>query len=395
MNNAALFPTYNRAALTFERGHGSWLVDAGGTEYLDFAAGIAVNSLGHCHPHLVSALAAQAERLWHTSNLYHIAGQERLAERLVALSFADRAFFGNSGAEAVECAIKTARRAHSPSGRHEIVTFAGAFHGRTLATIAASGNEAHMRGFGPPLAGFVNVPPENMAALEAAIGPHTAGIMVEPVQGEGGIRPLEAGFLRALRAVCDDRDLCLIFDEVQCGIGRTGRLFAHEWTGIAPDIMAIAKGLGGGFPVGACLARERYAEAMEAGSHGSTFGGNPLAAAVANAVCDIVSEPGFLRAVEEKGRLLRHKLAQLVDAQPGIFAGLRGQGLMLGLRCHIPPGRVVDAARGEKLLLVGAGDNVVRILPPLTVSHEEIGEACARLGRAACHVSKTDERRPS
>lgn len=381
----AVLPTYARADLVFERGSGAYLWTVDGRRFLDFGAGVAVNALGHAHPHLVAALTEQAGKLWHTSNLYRIAGQERLASRLVAATFADTVFFANSGAEALECAIKMARRFHASEGRPEryrLVTFEGAFHGRTLATIAAGGQAKYLEGFGPKVEGFDQVPFGDLAAARAAVGAHTAGFLVEPIQGEGGIRVPPASFLRGLRALADEAGLLLVLDEVQTGVGRTGVLFAHEAAGIAPDIMAIAKGIGGGFPLGACLASERAARGMTAGTHGSTFGGNPLATAVGNAVLDVVLEPGFLDHVKRMGSLLRQRLAGLVDGYDDLLKGLRGEGLMLGLECRALNSDLVRAAAGEGLLVIGAGDNVVRILPPLIVGEAEIADAIERLERA-------------
>jgi acetylornithine/N-succinyldiaminopimelate aminotransferase len=381
-----LFATFARADVAFERGEGAWLVASDGNRWLDFGSGIAVNALGHAHPHLVAALTDQAQKLWHVSNAFRIPEQERLAARLVASTFADKVFFTNSGAEALECAIKTARRYHWAAGHPErirFVTMEGAFHGRTLATLAAGGQQKYLEGFGPKVEGFDQVPFGDLEAVKAAVGPETAAILVEPVQGEGGIRPLPAALLRELRAICDAEGILLIFDEVQCGIGRTGKLFAYEWTGVEPDILASAKGLGGGFPVGACLATEKAAAAMIAGSHGTTFGGNPLAMAVGNAVLDVVLAPGFLEHVQEIGLRLKQGLAQVVDHHPTIFEGVRGEGLMLGLRCKLPPAEVAAAFRSEKLLSIAAGDNVVRLLPPLIVEEAEVREAVARIERAA------------
>lgn len=386
MTDNALYPSFARAPLAFERGQGAWLYTTDGEAYLDFAAGIAVNSLGHAHPHLVEALTAQAQKLWHVSNLYEIPGQSRLAERLVENSFADRVFFTNSGAEAIECAIKTARRYHAMAGRPEryrCITFEGAFHGRTLATIAAGGQKKYLEGYGPVVDGFDQVPFGDIDAVRAAIGPATAAILVEPVQGEGGVREAPSGFLRALREICDANGLLLILDEVQSGVGRTGRLFAYQWSDIEPDIMAIAKGIGGGFPLGACLARAEVADCMTAGSHGTTFGGNPLAMAVGNAVLDIVLADGFLEDVRCKALVLRQSLASIIDTYPDIFAELRGSGLFIGLRCQIPHGEVLAALNEQKLLAVLAGDNVVRLLPPLVVTDSDISEAVERLGAAA------------
>jgi acetylornithine/N-succinyldiaminopimelate aminotransferase len=386
MNASALYETFARAPLSFEKGEGSWLVTQDGERYLDFAAGIAVNSLGHGHPHLVAALKEQAERLWHVSNLYRIPGQEKLGERLAEHTFADRVFFTNSGAEALECAIKTARRYHYVNGhpeRFRIITFEGAFHGRTLATIAAGGQAKYLEGFGPKVEGFDQVPFGDLKALEAAIVPETAALLIEPLQGEGGIRLPSTQFLQSLRRICDEKGLLLIFDEVQSGIGRTGKLFAHEWAGIEPDLMAIAKGIGGGFPVGACLSTEEAAKGMTAGSHGTTFGGNPLAMAVGNAVLDVVMEDGFLDEVSRKGLLAKQLLASVVDAFPDILEEVRGSGLMLGLKCKVPNTALNAALRDQHLLAVPAGDNVVRLLPPLTVTDEEIRTAAERIHDAA------------
>lgn len=386
--SGSVLPTYARSDLAFVRGEGAWLETADGRRFLDFGSGIAVNALGHAHPHLVAALRDQAERLWHVSNLYRIPDQERLAERLCATSFAERVFFANSGAEAVEAAIKMARRFHHAQGapeRYRLITFEGAFHGRTLATIAAGGQPKHLEGFGPPVEGFDQVPFGDLDAVAAAIGPATAGVLVEPVQGEGGLRVLPDASLRRLRALCDTHGLLLVLDEVQCGMGRTGRLFAHEWAGIAPDIMAVAKALGGGFPLGACLASERAAAGMGPGSHGSTFGGNPLAMAVGNAVLDVVLAEGFLDRVAAAGERLRHALGALVQRHGEVIAELRGRGLMLGLKCHLPAADLIAALRAQNLLTVGAGDNVVRLLPPLTVTDAEIDEAVRRID-LACHA---------
>jgi acetylornithine/N-succinyldiaminopimelate aminotransferase len=382
--------TYARQDLVFERGEGAWLVTAAGERYLDFASGVAVNVLGHAHPRLVAALTEQAQKLWHTSNLYRVAGQERLAQRLAAVTFADRVFFCNSGAEACEAAIKTARRYHHVSGRPErwrIVTFEGAFHGRTLATIAAGGNEKYLEGFGPPIEGFDHVPFADIAATEQAIGPETAAIMIEPVQGEGGVNVAPAEFLRALRALCDRHGLLLILDEVQCGTGRSGKLFSHEWAGIAPDLMAVAKGIGGGFPLGALLATEEAAKGMTAGTHGSTFGGNPLATAVGNAVLDAVLETGFLEGVQQKTLRLKQAFASVQDRYPEVIEEMRGQGLLAGLKLKVPMADVVRAAAAERLLIVGASGNVVRLLPPLNIADEEIAEAADRLSRALGRIA--------
>ncbi|MBW3097491.1 aspartate aminotransferase family protein [Pseudohoeflea coraliihabitans] len=384
-NTAPLFTTYSRTPLRFERGEGVWLFDEKGARYLDFAAGIAVNSLGHAHPHLVAALTGQAQKLWHLSNLYEIPGQERLAERLVAATFADSVFFTNSGAEALECAIKTARRHFYVNGQPErvrIITMEGAFHGRTLATIAAGGQAKYLEGFGPKAVGFDQVPFGDIEALTAALDDTAAAVLIEPVQGEGGIRPLDPDVLRQIRALCDDHGVLLILDEVQSGIGRTGRLFAHEWAGITPDLMAIAKGIGGGFPLGACLATDAAADGMTPGTHGTTFGGNPLAMAVGNAVLDVVLADGFLDQVQTTGNALSQGLLSLKERYPGLIADIRGTGLMLGIRCVGNNGEMVQAFRNESLLTVPAGDNVVRLLPPLTVTAEEARDALRRMEAA-------------
>ncbi len=381
----AVMGTYARQDIVFERGEGSWLVSTAGERYLDFGSGVAVNALGHAHPKLIAALTDQAGKLWHTSNLYRVAGQETLATQLTEVTFADRVFFCNSGAEACEGAIKAARRYQYVSGkpeRYRIITFEGAFHGRTLATIAAGGNPKYLEGFGPEMDGFDHLPLGDLAAVEAKIGPETAAIMIEPVQGEGGVRVIDAEFLRGLRDLCDRHGLLLVLDEVQSGMGRTGKLFAHEWAGITPDIMAIAKGIGGGFPVGAFLATEEAAKGLTPGTHGSTFGGNPLAMAVGNAVLSAVLEPGFLDAVQQKALRLKQGLARLKDLHPETVVEVRGQGLLAGLRLALPVADLVKAALAEKLLLVGAGDNVVRLLPPLNASDDEIADAVDRLSRA-------------
>jgi len=371
-------PTYARSDLAFDRGEGAYLIDTEGRRYLDFAAGVAVNSLGHAHPHLVEALRKQAGKLWHTSNLYQIPVQERLATRLVAASFADQAFFCNSGAEAIECALKIARRFHYGNGapeRFRVLTFEGAFHGRTLTTISAGGQPKHLEGFGPGVDGFDQAEFGDLKAAGQAIGPETAAIMVEPIQGEGGVCTPPTEFLKGLRTLCDDNGMLLIFDEVQTGLGRTGRLFAHEWDGVGPDVMALAKGLGGGFPIGACLATNAAGEFMTPGTHGSTFGGNPLAMAVANAVLDVVMENGFLDQVRQIAGALNQRLSGLVAAYPGVFSEVRGTGLLIGLRCEVPNAEVIEAARAHGLLLAPAGDNVARLLPPLIVGEREVEEA--------------------
>ena len=394
---SALLPTYARSELSFARGEGAYLFTASGERYLDFASGVAVTALGHAHPHLVKALTEQAKKLWHVSNLHRIPEQERLAARLCAGTFADMAFFANSGAEAVECAIKAARRYHFKNGapeRYRLITFEGAFHGRTLATIAAGGQAKHLEGFGPPvdgfdqIAAFDQVAAFDLDAVEAAIGEATAGILIEPIMGEGGMREVSWRFLQDLRSLADEKGILLLLDEVQTGMGRTGRLFAHEWAGITPDIMATAKGLGGGFPVGACLTTEAVGSAMTAGSHGSTFGGNPLAMAVGNAVLDVVLEEGFLDHVANMGLRLKQRLAALTDEHGEIIEEVRGQGLMLGLKCRVPNLKLLEALRAEKMLTVQAGDNVVRLLPPLIVGEVEVDLACTTLD-AACVALKS------
>jgi acetylornithine/N-succinyldiaminopimelate aminotransferase len=387
-----LLPTYARADVSFERGEGPWLVARGGERYLDFGAGIAVNALGHAHPHLVQALTEQAGKLWHTSNLFKIPEGERLAQRLVDATFADVAFFSNSGAEANEAAIKMARKYHAANGQPErfrIVTIEGAFHGRTLATIAAGGQKKYLEGFGPKVEGFDQVAFGDHEGLKNAITPETAAILVEPIQGEGGIRPIPTQCLRGLRELCDANGLLLIFDEIQTGVGRTGKLFAYEWSGIAPDIMSVAKGIGGGFPLGVCLATAEAAKGMTVGTHGTTFGGNPLAMAVGNAVLDVVLAPGFLERVERIGLLLKQRLAELKDRHPAVIAELRGQGLMMGLRTQVPNTEFAVAARDQKLLVIPAGDNVVRLLPPLVISEDDVAQAIAKL-EAACNAIEAE-----
>ena len=390
LSASGLFETYSRLPLEFERGEGSWLYTLDGARYLDFAGGVAVNSLGHCHPHLVAALQEQAAKLWHVSNLYDIPGQRTLADRLCANTFAERVFFTNSGAEALECSIKTARRSQFTNGRPEridILTFEGAFHGRTIATIAAGGQPKYLEGFGPKAPGFIQLPFGDEDAVLEAVGPTTAAILIEPVQGEGGIRPVPAGFLKFLRKVCDDNGLLLVLDEVQCGVGRTGKFFAYEWAGIEPDIMAVAKGIGGGFPVGACLATQAASAGMVPGTHGTTYGGNPLAMAVANAVLDVVLAEGFLDEVTRKSLLLKQGLASVVDEYPDVFETVRGTGLMLGLKCAMSNATVNAALRAEHLLAVPAGDNVLRFLPPLNATDEDIRTAVERTRSAARALS--------
>jgi acetylornithine/N-succinyldiaminopimelate aminotransferase len=382
----AVLPTYARASLSFVAGEGPWLVEEGGERYLDLGGGIAVTALGHAHPALVAALEAQGRKLWHTSNLYRIPNQEALAERLVAASFADTVFVTNSGTEAIECAIKMARKhfhQKGEPGRNRIIAFEGSFHGRSYGAISAAGSEKMVNGFGPVVPGFDHLPFGDLAAVENAIRPETAAVLIEPIQGEGGIRVLPPEGLRALRALCDAHGLLLILDEIQCGMGRTGRLFHHEWAGITPDIMTVAKGIGGGFPLGACLATEAAAAGMVTGTHGSTYGGNPLACAVGCAVMDIVTAPGFLDGVSRLAGRLRQGLEGLVAAHPRVFAGVRGEGLMLGLECRMPVAEVVRAGYGARVLLVPAAEEVARILPPLNLSEAEAEEGLRRLDAAA------------
>jgi acetylornithine/N-succinyldiaminopimelate aminotransferase len=386
-----ILPTYARVDLAFERGEGAWLIATNGDRYLDFASGIAVNVLGHAHPRLVAALTEQANKLWHVSNLYRIPEAERLADRLCAVSFADKVFFTNSGAEAVECAIKMARKYQSANGkpeRYRLITFQGAFHGRTMATIAAGANPKHLEGFGPPVDGFDNVPFGDLEAVKRALGPQTAGIMIEPIQGEGGVRVASTAFLRALRQLCDQHGLLLIFDEVQTGIGRTGSFFAYERSGVTPDVMAIAKGIGGGFPLGACLGSAEAAKGMTVGTHGSTYGGNPLATALGNAVLDVTVAPGFLDHVRRIALLFKQRLAELKDRHPAVIAEVRGEGLLIGLRCVVPNAKLVDAMRAEKMLAPAAADNVVRLLPPLIADEAVIDEAVTRIDRACTAIER-------
>ena len=385
MNNSIL-PTYNRSNLSFERGEGSWLETKSGERYLDFSSGIAVNSLGHCHPKLVQAITDQASKLWHTSNLHRIDLQEKLADFLVSNSFADKIFFTNSGAESVECAIKIARKFFYEKGnkkKNKIITFEGSFHGRTLGTIAASGEKKLTRGFEPNLQGFDRVPIKNLDKIYELISERTAAILIEPIQGEGGIRCFEREYIKELRKICNENDSLLIFDEVQCGIGRTGTLFAYENFNVVPDIVAIAKGLGGGFPIGACLATEEASIGMVYGTHGSTYGGNPLACAVAYAVLKEITNDGFLDNVIRNAIILKQKLSQVIDEYPDIFEDVRGEGLMLGLKCRVDCSEVVGAGYDERILCVGAADNVVRILPPLNISESDIQLGINKLEKIA------------
>jgi acetylornithine/N-succinyldiaminopimelate aminotransferase len=385
-----LLPTFARAELTFERGEGVTLYGTDGQAYLDFAAGIAVNSLGHCHPHLVAAIETQAKKLWHVSNMYRIPEQERLGRRLVDATGLDYAFFCNSGAEANEGAIKLVRKYHSHHGRpqrYRIITFEGAFHGRTLATIAAGGQKKYLDGFGPKVEGFDQVPFGDHDALKAAIGPETAGIMIEPIQGEGGVRTVPEQCLKGLRALCDEHDLLLVFDEVQTGVGRTGKLFAWEWSGVKPDVLTIAKGIGGGFPVGAFLATEAAGVGMTAGTHGTTFGGNPLACAVANAVLDVVlDDPAFLERVRRVASHAQQRLASLAGRHGRVIEEVRGEGLLLGLKLKTPSGDMVALLRKHRLLTAAAGDNVVRLLPPLIATEQDVDTAVSRIDAACAEV---------
>jgi acetylornithine/N-succinyldiaminopimelate aminotransferase len=389
-----LLPVFARIDLAFERGEGAWLIATDGERYLDFGSGIAVTALGHAHPHLVEALKQQAEKLLHVSNLYRIPEGERLADRLCAASFADFVFFANSGAEAVECAIKTARKYHAASGhpeRHRLVTFEGAFHGRTLATLAATGQKKYLDGFGPVVEGFDQVAVGDLDAVKRLIGQQTAAILIEPIQAEGGVRVVPHQFLKALRQLCDQHGLLLVFDEVQTSIGRTGEFFAYQRAGISPDIMAVAKAIGGGFPLGACLATADAAKGMTPGTHGSTFGGNLLAMAAGNAVLDVVLAPGFLDEVQRTGLLLKQRLAELKDRHAGVIAEIRGEGLLIGLRGVGPNTELADALRAEKLLTVAAGDNVVRLLPPLIIGEREIDRAVDMLDRACTRIARKQD----
>lgn len=388
---ASVLPTYNRAPLTFVRGEGSWLIEADGRRFLDLGAGIAVNALGHAHPALVDVLYAQAQNLWHVSNLYQIPQQQALADALVEQTFADTVFFTNSGTEAAELAIKMVRKYWHDQGKERvtILTFEGAFHGRSTGAIAASGSEKMTKGFGPLMPGFKVLPWGDHEALEAALDETVAAVLVETVQGEGGIRPLPEVCLKGLRDACDRTGALLVLDEVQCGMGRTGKLFAHEWAGVDPDIMMVAKGIGGGFPLGAVLATERAAAGMVAGTHGSTYGGNPLACAVGLKVMEIIADPAFLAEVSRKAGLLRQKLEGLVASHPDTFEEVRGSGLMLGLKCLKPNTDLVNAARDAGALVVPAADNVIRLLPALNIPDEDLAEAVSRLDQAASALKNT------
>ena len=385
----ALLPTYNRTPLRFARGEGSWLIEQDGTRYLDFTSGIAVNALGHAHPALVATLTEQAQSLWHVSNLYQIPAQENLAEALVRETFAETVFFTNSGTEAAELALKMVRKYWSDQSaeRLTILTFEGAFHGRSTGAIAAAGSEKMTRGFGPLMPGFKTLRWGDHDALRTALDDSVAAVMIEPIQGEGGIRPVPDQCLKGLRDLCDQTGALLVLDEVQCGMGRTGRLFAHEWAGIAPDIMMVAKGIGGGFPLGAVLATAKAASGMTAGTHGSTYGGNPLGCAIGAKLLEIVTADGFLDAVNRKAALLRQKLEGLVASHPTVLEEVRGAGLLMGLKCRVTNTDLVRAAQAAHLLTVPAADNVVRLLPPLTISEAEIAEAVTRLDRAAKSLS--------
>ena len=387
----SVLPTYNRAPLPFVKGEGSWLIAEDGRRYLDLGAGIAVNALGHAHPALVQVLTDQAQKLWHVSNVYTVPEQERLAGLLTDQTFADTVFFTNSGTETAELAIKMARKFHYDSGhpeRVEIVTFEGAFHGRSTGAIAAAGSEKMVKGFGPLMPGFVHLKWGDHDALRAAITDKTCAVIIEPIQGEGGIRVVPDQCLKGLRDLCDETGTLLIFDEVQCGMGRTGRLFAHEWAGVTPDIMMVAKGIGGGFPLGAVLATERAASGMTAGTHGSTYGGNPLGCAVGAKVVEIISDPAFLAEVARKGALLRQGLESLVARHPQVFEAVRGEGLMLGLKCKPAPADVVKAGYDQGILTIAAADNVIRLLPALNIPDADIAEALTRLDQVATELEK-------
>jgi acetylornithine/N-succinyldiaminopimelate aminotransferase len=388
---SAIVPTYARTNVAFERGEGCWLISTTGERYLDFGAGIAVTSVGHAHPHLVETLVKQGSKLWHVSNLYQNPEGERFARRLADATFADLVFFANSGAEANEAAIKMARRRQWIEGRPEryrLLTFEGAFHGRTLATIAAGGQAKYLEGFGPKVDGFDQIPLTDLAAVEEAIGPQTGAIMIEPIQGEGGVRVVPPAFLRGLREVCDRHGLLLIFDEVQTGVGRTGRFFAYEHCGVHPDILTSAKGIGGGFPMSACLATADAARGLTTGVHGTTFGGNPLAMAIGNATLDVILAPGFIEHVAKLGLNLRQRLAELNDRRRSTIEEVRGEGLMVGLKLKVPPADFAAAALEQKILVIPAGDNVVRLLPPLVVTEEEIAEGVRRLDAACAAVEQ-------
>ena len=394
MSQSHMMPSYARVDIAFERGEGCWLFTSGSERYLDFGSGVAVNALGHSHPRLVEAITEQAKKVIHVSNLYRIKEGERLADRLCTLSFADLVFFANSGAEAMEGVIKVIRKYQSANGhpeRYRIITFEGCFHGRTLATLAAAKNKKHLDGFGPAMDGFDQVPLGDIEAVRRAITPETAGILIEPVQGEGGVRSAEPSFFRALRQICDERGLLLGFDEVQTGIGRLGEMFGYQKLGVTPDVMGLAKGLGAGFPIGAVLTTAEAGKGITPGTHGSTFGGNPLAVAAGNAVLDEVTRPGFLDNVRRMELLFRQRLAEIKDRHPAVIAEVRGEGLLIGLKCVVPNGELADACRAEKLLSVLAGDNVMRLVPPLIVSETEVAEAIGRLDRACVAVERAQQ----
>jgi acetylornithine/N-succinyldiaminopimelate aminotransferase len=394
MSQSHMMPSYARVDIAFERGEGCWLFTAGGDRYLDFGSGVAVNALGHSHPRVVEAITEQARKVIHVSNLYRIKEGERLADRLCTLSFADLVFFANSGAEAMEGVIKVIRKYQSANGhpeRYRIITFEGSFHGRTLATLAAAKNKKHLDGFGPAMDGFDQVPLGDIEAVRRAITPETAGILIEPVQGEGGVRSAEPSFFRALRQICDERGLLLGFDEVQTGIGRLGEMFGYQKFGVTPDVMGLAKGLGAGFPIGAVLTTAEAGKGITPGTHGSTFGGNPLAVAAGNAVLDEVTRPGFLDNVRRMELLFRQRLAEIKDRHPAVIAEVRGEGLLSGLKCVVPNGELADACRAEKLLSVLAGDNVMRLVPPLIVTETEVAEAIGRLDRACTAVERAQQ----
>lgn len=378
----ALMATYSPPDIVFTHGQGSYLYADTGKKYLDFITGIAVNAFGHAHPRLVRALQQQAEKLWHTSNLFRIPAGEQLAEQLVKHTFADKIFFANSGAEAVECGLKMMRRYHFENGHPErvrIIGMKGAFHGRTIATIAAAGNPTYTKGFIAGDSGFDSIEFGNLDAAAKIINEKTAGIIIEPIQGEGGIFVAADEYLQGLRKLCDQHKILLMLDEVQCGNGRTGKLYAYEWANIKPDILATAKGLGGGFPVGACLATENVAKPMVVGTHGSTFGGNPLAMAVANTVLELLLEEGFLKQIQTRADLLHDKLHGIVRRYPELLVEIRGKGLIMGIKCQVENTQLLGALRNQGLLVGKAGDNVLRLLPPLNVSNAEIDEACEKI----------------
>ena len=386
---SALFPTYNRADVAFVRGEGSYLFAEDGKRYLDLGAGIAVNAFGHANPRLTAALTEQAGKLWHVSNLYRVPGQESLSRKLTDATFADAVFFTNSGTEAVELAIKTARRYQFVSGhpeRFHIVSFTGAFHSRSYGAVNATGNDKYLEGFGPKMEGFDHVPVDDLDALNAVIGPQTAALIIEPLQGEGGVHAVAPEFLRALRKICDEKGLVLIFDEIQTGVGRTGKFFAHEWLGITPDIMTVAKGIGGGFPLGAVLATAEASKGMTPGTHGTTYGGNPLAMAVGNEAITMVLEPGFLEHVNKVANYMHQQLGALVAGHPDIFEGVRGQGLMIGLKMKVANSDFISLARANGVIVLPAGDNVVRLLPPLTITEDEVREGIALMDKTASQM---------